>query len=350
MHSSLFLSFFAILPLFTDPLIDLEDFAQDYVLETKQIILPDYPLAFNPGIIRWQNSLLLSFRTLPDEKDTFSSQLGLVWLDDNFNPISEPQLLSMRDSDSNAPCRAEDARLIEINQHLYIVYSDNPEPQLTRGGFRVYISQLNTQGGRFTLDTPLCLGQFEGEEKTMREKNWVPFDWMGYLFLAYSINPHKILAPHFPTGHCDTLAETIGNIHWPWGELRGGTPALRIGDQYLSFFHSSKRIETVHSHGRNMLHYLMGAYTFSADYPFEITAISPEPIIGKNFYRGMPHPTYKNWSSMRGVFPCGYVMDSNFIWVVYGKQDHELWVANLDRTKLLNTLLPVSPGDPETRD
>jgi predicted GH43/DUF377 family glycosyl hydrolase len=91
-----------------------------------------------------------------------------------------------------------------------------------------------------------------------------------------------------------------------------------------------------------MLHYVMGAYTFSPQYPFSIKQMSPEPIIGKDFYQGPHHPTYKNWSSMRGVFPGGFVMDEQAIWVVYGKQDHELWVTKLDRARLLESLIPVS--------
>src|SRR3989344_4128724 len=386
------------LALSANPLLDLEKGIQDFVLETKRIHIPLYPAAFNPGIIRWQNSLLLSFRILPDPNDSYISQLGLVWLDNDFNPIGEPQLLNLREIACESSCRAEDARLIEVGHQLYIVYSDNVEPTISKGGFRLFVAELCFENNLLSIKTPLCLSPFEGESKEVREKNWVPFEYLGEpvakphdseksmiltppchgcdegildrvdesppwqgtakgrfyalksfatgsgtLFFAYSLCPHKIFLPNLQTGECETLAETEGNIYWSWGDLRGGTPALNIGDEYLAFFHSSKKMQTANSNEKKMIHYVMGAYTFSLQYPFSIVKISQDPIIGENFYRGPTYPTSKNWSSMRGIFPGGFVMDEQAIWVVYGRQDHELGVVKLDRQKLLESLIPVSP-------
>lgn len=82
----------------------------------------------------------------------------------------------------------------------------------------------------------------------------------------------------------------------------------------------------------------MGAYTFKAEPPFDITGISPEPIIGKDFYHG---PEYKTWKPLLVVFPGGFVYDNDNIWVCYGKQDHEIWIVKLDRKGLFNSLTPV---------
>ena len=49
------------------------------------------------------------------------------------------------------------------------------------------------------------------------------------------------------------------HFHWSWGEMRGGTPALRVdSNHYLSFFHSSGRLSK-----KAPLTYVMGAYLFS---------------------------------------------------------------------------------------
>ena len=85
-----------------------------------------------------------------------------------------------------------------------------------------------------------------------------------------------------------------------------------------------------------MTHYFMGAYTFSAKPPFQITRISTEPIIGKNFYNG---PAYTTWKPLRVVFPTGCLMDEDFIWVTYGRQDFEIWVAKFDKQALLESLV-----------
>ncbi len=34
----------------------------DFILETKRIQISEYPYVFNPSIVRWQDSFLMSFR------------------------------------------------------------------------------------------------------------------------------------------------------------------------------------------------------------------------------------------------------------------------------------------------
>jgi len=84
----------------------------------------------------------------------------------------------------------------------------------------------------------------------------------------------------------------------------------------------------------------MGAYTYSSTPPFTITRVSKEPIIGKGFYSGMSYKHY--WKPVKVVFPCGYVFDEKYIWVLYGRDDYENWVVKLDRARLLKSLTPVS--------
>ena len=310
------------------------------MLETKKIDIPGYPDAFNPSIIRWQNRNLLSFRIIPDPKHSFESKIGLVWLDDEFQPVENPQLLVMRDIDSTVPYRAEDARLILVENQLWIVYCDNLESTTSRGGYRVYIARVCTLNGWFYLDSIECLSHFEGQSQQMREKNWVPFDYQGHLLLAYSLVPHKIFWPELGTGECKTICSTISELNWAWGILRGGTPALKIDDdEYLAFFHSSIEMASDHSDGKIESHYFLGAYTFSSQPPFAIQRISPEPIVAKGFYSGTDYKPY--WKPVRVVFPCGFVMDSQFIWISYGRQDREIWIVKLDRKELLNHLSQI---------
>lgn len=322
------------------PFINLEQRQQDFVLETKRIEIPGYPYAFNPSIIRWQGRLLMSFRVIPDRSQSFNAEIGLVWLNEDFSVASEPQLLNLRDEFSSVPCRAEDARLIAIGQKLYMIYDDNCEPKISKGGFRVYVAQLHYDGEHFIPDPIECLSHFEGQSPQRREKAWVPFEYQGNLLLAYSLFPHTIFYPRLDgTGTCETTCSTKSSISWDWGELRGGTPGLIVDNQYLSFFHSSIPMATVHSEGKQIAHYFMGAYTFSLDPPFAITAISPEPIFGGNFYNGVQYKPY--WKPIRCVFPCGYVFNESYIWIVYGRDDHETWVVKLDKKKLLQSLISI---------
>lgn len=325
--------------------INLEEHAQSFVLENKKITLPNYPHAFNPSIVRWNGLLILSFRVLDTPitcreyfpKSPGISRIGLALLDDELNPISEPHILTFEEEEI---CRSEDARLLTVGESLYIVYSDNREPVFCEGGFRMFATELDFDGENFFMLNTICLKNFERENPNRREKNWVPFDYYGNLLFAYSIAPHRILLPLFGTDDCQEIATTLGDIEWKWGELRGGTPALLIDPlRYLGFFHSSIDMASEHSGGATMPHYFMGAYTFNRHPPFEITAISPEPIIGKDFYCGEEYPWY--WKPVRVVFPCGFLIDGDDLIVVFGRQDHEMWAARLDKKELLKSLIPV---------
>lgn len=317
--------------------IDIEKLAQDYVIETKRIHIPGYPNAFNAGIVRWRGRLLLSFRNIPNPKSPYTSYLGVVWLNEDFAPVSSPQILCTQIPDSLAPSRAEDARLLAVGDKLFMVYSDNPEEKISKGGFRVYIAQLQQDGELFTVSHVECLRHYPGESRQVREKSWVPFEYQGQLLLAYSLIPHLIFQPLLGLESCVTVATSNQPIGFDWGILRGGTPALQLNDtEYLAFFHSVKPMATQHSENKNILHYFIGAYTFSREPPFEILRASHEPLVATGFYSP---PFYKPyWHPIRAVFPCGYVMDENFIWVAYGRQDHECWVIKLDKAKLLASL------------
>jgi len=326
----------------SDPL-DLEEQTDEFVLETKRIEIPGYAYAFNPSIVKWRGHIILCFRDIPDPKQSFTSNLGLIWLNENFSPVSEPQILDLREEIPYIPCRAEDGRLVIFQDRLFLVYSDNREEAISKGGFRLYIAELEFNGSTFSATHIECLSQYEGESRNIREKNWVPFVYENSLLLAYSLNPHKIFYPILGTGACETVACTNQSLDWNWGELRGGTPGLLENGEYLALFHSSIPMLSAHSNGREILHYFMGAYTFSATPPFHLTKISPHPIVGKNFYRG---PTYRPyWKSVRVVFPGSYIIDGPHLWVAYGRQDHEVWVAKFDKQKLLDSLVSIQPKE-----
>lgn len=321
--------------------IDLENTLRDgLVTQTKRIEIPGIPDAFNPSIIRWKNKLLMTFRFIPDSKSKYTTYAGAIFLDSNFNPIGTPQILPLRDIQSAAPSRAEDARLIQVKNRLFIVYSDNPDLKITRGGFRMHIAELLCEGDTIKVAKIDAITRFEGQDQNVREKNWVPFVYKDTLYLGYSLTPHIIFKPRFGFGECETIATTKSNISWDYGILRGGTPGIPIGNEYLAFFHSSIPMQTVHSFEKPSLHYFMGAYTFSKSPPFEIKRISKKPIVGKNFYNGNSYKPY--WHPVKAIFPGGFLMDENWIYVFYGRDDHEIWVATIDKKKLLSDLVVTS--------
>lgn len=318
--------------------VDLEESAQDFVLESKQIFIEEYPTAFNPTIVRWNGALLMAFR-IRHPKTGSTDKIGMVWLDENFDLNGPTYVLEVPPYPSTVPSKQQDPRLIVIGDQLYMVYSNIIRGIISQEVRRMFITKVYFDGIQFYTDAPEGIFYFEDEKEARWEKNWVPFDYEGEMYLAYSIAPHRILKPLFGTNSCESFASSKSAFDWKWGYPRGGTQAYKDGDKYLSFFHSSINMPTVHSHGKNFPHYFFGAYTFSLTPPFEITHVSPEPIIGKGFYSG---PAYKTWKPLRVVFPDGFVFNEDYVWILYGKQDHEIWVAKLDKRKLLESLVPVN--------
>lgn len=332
---------FSLLPLTIAAEISLEESPASFILWSKQIYLSEYPDAFNPSIVRWKGKLLMSFRNIANPKDSYnSSEIGLVWLDRDFQPITTPQILQLSKEGTSLPKRAEDARLIDVDGHLFMIYSDNEDLEISKKGFRVYVAELDENNGTFFVISKERLLHFEGENQGLREKNWTPFEYLGNLFLSYSVSPHLVFRPLLGTSVCETFSRTDKKILWPWGTLRGGTQMLKIGDRYLTFFHSSVRMISEHSQGKEMLHYFMGACIFEAEPPFAMTHISPSPIIGCGFFSGPIYQPY--WGSWRGIFPGGFVLDNDYIWIVYGRQNHELWVVKIDTKEMLQSLIPLS--------
>jgi predicted GH43/DUF377 family glycosyl hydrolase len=318
--------------------IDLEKtFPSDSIIRVQKIEIPGYLDAFNAGMIPLGDHLLMSFRILPDPKNPFTSTLGVVLLDEDLKIINTPQILSFRDADDPVPPRAADARLIEVGRKIYIIYEDNTHAVVTRSGFRLHIGELILNEGAFEVVNIQRITDYPTSNPLLREKSWVPFDYLRDLYLAYSIAPHRIFSYEPNSGKCSEAAMTNPDLQWDWGILRGGTPALQLpsGD-YLAFFHSVITMASVHSKDREIPHYFMGAYTFEGHPPFAIKSMSKVPLAAEGFYSGA---SYKGrWGSVQCVFPCGFFMKNGLIYLSYGRQDHEIWIAIIDQEKLLESL------------
>lgn len=311
---------------------NLEDLASDIVLDHFVIQIPDYPKIYgNPSMVRWDGRILMSFRYLNNPDTEWHSKIGLVWLNDDFQIISPAELLDTRVHNPHIPSRSEDARLAVIGDRLFITYNDS------FGGWddgvrRVCLAELKHDGSRFYTASIDILENYPGEHRHW-EKNWMPFDYYGTLLLVYSISPNRIYLPYIGLGSCDLVSETHAALSWDYGELRGGTPAILVDGEYLSFFHSYRMMSSQQSNGHHTFHYFFGAYTFSPKVPFGITRVSQTPIAGRGLY------SYRGGKKV--VYPGGFVYDENYIWLVCGRDDCEICMVKIDKKGLMNSLKPV---------
>lgn len=318
-----------------EALLDLETFSSDFIVGAKQIHIPGYPDAFNPCIIRWKDSILMTFR-YRDPATGSTDGVGFVWLDKNFNITSSPSFLQISHS-KEVIGPLQDPRMVIKDDKLFLVYSNRIQKNAGQT-CRMFIAEVDYDGVHFKAKKPEPFLHFEGVKKE-REKNWMPFQYNDELLLIYSAVPQKILQPLFGRKTCATVCSTNNDIKWNWGEVRGGTPAYLIGDEYLAFFHSCITLRTAQSGGKPMWHYVMGAYTFESSPPFAAKKISHVPIVDDTFYSG---PLHNTWKPLRVIFPVGYIFDEKYIWLSYGRQDHEAWIAKISIKKLKNSLRSVN--------
>lgn len=308
------------------------------VKASKRIYLVDYPDAYNPAIIKFGQGYLLSFRYSPERYyQPWISYIGVVLLDESFEPISKPELLKTRYGNSKTPSQSEDARIFFYRGRTFVIYNDNLDVVYPAYNDRrdIFIAELFHENDHFALSAPKKLIYEAQYNYQWWQKNWIPFESNKLLLLSYSLNPHEVIYANLANGTCFLQYSTSGDIDWKWGKLRGSTPPELVDGEYLAFFHSSIITSSPASWDWEMWHYFMGAYTFSAEPPFQITKISPTPIYSEEFY------THSD-SWKRVVFPGGFVISGSNIYVAYGKDDCELWIATLDKEALMNSLVPVT--------
>ena len=307
------------------------------------------PSLHNPSIVTWNGKFLMSFRassnsTLDPFKFT-SDRIQFTLLNQSFGiSYKNPHYLKSIDG---SYIFGEDPRLFYFNKTLYIIYNCI---NISISSYRqLFISAVKYENNDFYALLPITL-DFEHDAFGRDQKNWIPFTYQNKLLLIYSIYPHKILStsktkhPERARADCIALSRLeADNFTWPYGELRGGSPAVRIGNIYLSFFHSSTRGYASKWWATT---YFMGAYTFSTSPPFHILSISSEPIIVKGFYRGPWTSSHTDYVT----FPVAILMYRNILGkyqqdsllLVCGRQDREAWIIEMNIDNLLHSLVPVA--------
>jgi len=185
------------------------------------------------------------------------------------------------------------------------------------------------------------------------EKNWTPFVWnnpqsgQDEVYLIYKYVPFQILKMELPlNGKADMLhghpaKKGVRNWEKKWGEIRGGSSAIRVGDEFLTFFHSSFKSGEIR-------YYVMGALMFAGKPPFQITRISPCPILFKDIYKTdvTPRVWFYPRNHLRVLFPGGATEGRDngrdVFYVVCGENDVTIKCVVVDKANLLNGLVRVN--------
>jgi len=202
------------------------------------------------------------------------------------------------------------------------------DPRVSAIDGELYISCTNFQcvGSQSPLGTHQLLGRVDEQWQVVRlvdpiygynrssalaqtgnEKNWLWFDHGGQIHMVYTTVPHQVVRFDSAITAQQTYASRVQGLRWNYGVPSGGTPPVRIGDKYWSFFHGS-----IVSSGKRR--YSMGAYAFEACPPFRITRITANPLL-----TGSEHDPSR-WFPLV-VFPGGTLYRDSKWLVVFGVND-----------------------------
>ncbi len=165
---------------------------------------------------------------------------------------------------------------------------------------------------------------------TGHEKNWTWFIHGGELHMEYQANPHIVCRLTSDAAVEQSYICPALKLPWNYGEIRGGTPPVMVDGEYWTFFHSSLQIP---NHKKRQYH--MGAYAFKPEPPFEITRITPEPILSGS-------PADGGWPDKPPcVFPGGSKIVDGIWTVVGGCNDIRCFYMDILHEEVLSLTVPV---------
>jgi predicted GH43/DUF377 family glycosyl hydrolase len=300
---------------------------QGIVMKYKRLNISKVDQPYNPSMIKIKGGYLVAFRNDTGLKGQRKCSLAIARLDTEFKQVGKTVIFRSKRNIS------EDPRCVVVDGKLYLLYSHVH----TWGHYETYMAMASLD-----LPTLRLSGRHDLQYHPQRiEKNWVPFVAGSDIYFLYSLNPYKILKASGDSGAIEELDIQAQSkaLAWEskWGKISGGTPALLVNDEYLSFFHSS-----FWSHGIRW--YVMGAYTFSKSYPFQLKRISQYPILFQKMYSTPMHPNvwFRPRKEFRVVFPGGFVIaeehQKEVIHLAFGENDSGLCVLTLDKNQLWQSL------------
>jgi hypothetical protein len=363
----------------------------NYLLDTNLY----FNKLLNPNYIYWKGNIFVTWRlSAKIFRVIYINNANIKEYTNNnhilgFDIISDLNIINKHDLFNNLTLfpyvdyEGEDPKFFITNEDnlikskLLITYCHRGYPKESFGIPEIQMNsiEINININKIEINNHLQI-HFYHERPNEDQKNWSPFEYNGKLLFISSPDPYhrivetksdneakstsivyaKTLAltrikdndkiqqplPSPPTEQLsseeakDAILHPVFHPKWYWkfGQLRGGTQAIKINDHsYLTFFHSSRHPPKT---GYVLKTYVMGAYIFSSKPPFEIQAITTEPITHRSMYQGKWSDLPESYYLMDYIiFPTSFIIRNDLIYLTYGRQDTEGWVATLSLSKLL---------------
>lgn len=259
---------------------------------------------FNGSIIDDSGGFVLAART-----GWAGSKIIVGRLDAELRPVGQTKVLPLRRPESRVG--REDPRLFRFAGKLHVAFI-GVEPWQTGVRTNMLYARLS--------DDLAVEDRFYPQYSRRREweKNWQFFDYAGELFAVYRMTPFQVL--RICGNHAELVYEHDWSPNWKGGELRGGAPPVRVGDEFWSFVH-----DKVDDAGMPL--YRTALYTFDAHPPFRPRRIAPSPVMVADKLTNTNNYAHT-------VFTCGAVRCNGRWLTASGVHDRWLEVHELQHDEL----------------
>ncbi len=322
------------------------------VERVKNIEMAGLKAGYNPSVVRVANKNYLFFRYDVENiyegygDKTIKSFVACAVYDQEME-----QLLELKEIGFDSSF-AQDPRAIYFQGFIYVFCNKpvtDPLDAIKNPLRRMCVAKIDPETLEVVEQAILEFALYDVE------KNWIPFvgeDEKGVeaLFLIHDLKTSHILrldATHlsvvYPV-YVGSLVQEVTDWEADWGKVGGGTPAVRIGDEYIHFFHSRYVPEMG---GVPLRYYVMGAASFDAKPPFQLKRISKEPIV----FDGMYQSPFRR-SNLYSAYPSGVYYDeqSNQIQVSLGENDRTMKMMYIDKDALNQQMQSVTMQTPHQQE
>lgn len=301
--------------------------------------------AYNPAITRFRKRLLMAYRVDSGVGSRIQRRIGLCELDESLCVIPGT-VTPVSDSILGGHPLHYDPRFLIFQDRLFIHYNNNFNTLPNH----IYLVELDPHTYRAVSGAREL--RLVGPRQPV-EKNWMLFEHAAELFAVYQPSPHRVLRVVLGDGG-DVPCEPIYEVAWDvssytgrFGELRGGTPPVRSGNVYVSFFHSVRPVSSLYGllqhwpvsadttlpqylarvnrrlrRHLGRVRYSAGAYTFAAAPPFRPLWMTAAPVLQPE--RELPYQLRRRVNPQADgiVYPCGAIPWHEGRWLVsYGVHD-----------------------------
>lgn len=149
---------------------------------------------------------------------------------------------------------------------------------------------------RFTA-SDVWVPEIGGNGRGQQEKNWLWFNQGGQWFCIYTLEPMTVIAMNRDGTTASLVRHNPRSSLWPYGIVRGSAPPVPWNEKsYIAFFHSALPWKL------RRRRYYVGALLFDRQSPFNITHITPFPLL-----QGYPNDEAKMGCAHCCVFPGGVI-------------------------------------------